>query len=320
MRTLVVGAGALGGYFGGRLLEAKRDVTFLVRPKRAAQLAQNGLQIRSSLGDANIPGPPTVLAADLSSPYDLVLLGCKAYDLEDAMASFAPAVGPDTVILPILNGLRHLETLDARFGAQHVLGGYCIIAATLNERHEIVHLNDRHTLAFGERDGSLSGRLKAIEAHLSGVRFDVKASPVILQEMWDKWVFIAVLAGATCLMRASVGEILASPGGRDFVLRLLEECRAIATAAGYPPTEAFLNGVTAMVAAEGSSLTASMLRDMENHAPIETDQIMGDLLARARQAGLTQSALPLLSLVYTNLKAYEIRRRNRGDSNSASAA
>jgi 2-dehydropantoate 2-reductase len=310
MRTLVVGAGALGGYFGGRLLAAKRDVTFLVRPKRAAQLARDGLQIRSALGDANIPAPPAILATDLSSPFDLVLLGCKAYDLEDAMASFAPAVGPDTVILPILNGMRHIETLDARFGPQHILGGYCIIAATLNDRHEIVHLNDRHTLAFGERDGSLSDRVKAIETYMSGARFDVKATPTIVHEMWDKWVFIAVLAGSTCLMRASVGDILASPGGRDFVLHLLEECRSIATAAGYPPTEAFLNGVKAMVAAEGSTLTASMLRDVENHAPIEADQIIGDLLTRASQAGLPQSTFPLLAIVYTNLKAYEARRHN----------
>jgi 2-dehydropantoate 2-reductase len=116
MRVLVVGAGAIGGYFGGRLLEAGRDVTFLVRPRRAAELAQTGLVIRSKLGDMNLPAPPTVTSDTLRQAFDLVILSCKAYDLDDAMTSFAPAVGPETVILPLLNGMRHLDALEARFG------------------------------------------------------------------------------------------------------------------------------------------------------------------------------------------------------------
>src|SRR3954452_13107128 len=116
MRTLVVGAGATGGYFGGRLLEAGRDVTFLVRPQRAAELARSGLRIRSPLGDAVLPNPPTLQAVDQTC--DLVLLSCKAYDLDSAIAAFAPAVGPHTVIVPLLNGMRHLDVLDQRFGSE----------------------------------------------------------------------------------------------------------------------------------------------------------------------------------------------------------
>jgi len=115
MRILVVGAGAIGGYFGGRLLEAKQDVTFLVRPRRAAELAESGLNIRSRFGDATIPSPPTVLAENLRETFDLVLLSVKAFDLESAIESFAPAIGPNTGILPLLNGMRHLDILDNRF-------------------------------------------------------------------------------------------------------------------------------------------------------------------------------------------------------------
>ena len=173
MRTLVVGAGAIGGYFGGRLLEAGRDVTFLVRPRRAAELARTGLAIRSRLGDADLPEPPLVFADKLAEPFDLVLLACKAYDLDGAMASFAPAVGPDTAILPLLNGIRHLDELQARFGVAHVLGGQCVISTTLDLEGRIVHLGDAHTLTFGELDGFRFGahrddRQRAVGRSLRG--------------------------------------------------------------------------------------------------------------------------------------------------------
>src|SRR6266567_907747 len=194
MRTLVVGAGAIGGYFGGRLLEAGRDVTFLVRPRRAAELAASGLVIRSRLGDVTISKPPIVLADALRQTFDVVLLACKAYDLDDAMTSFAPAVGPDTAILPLLNGMRHLDILDGHFGKAHVLGGQCVIAATLAAEHEIRHLNDIHALSFGERDGTMSERITAITTLMDGARFDARASTEILLEMWEKWVFLSSLA------------------------------------------------------------------------------------------------------------------------------
>jgi len=309
MRTLVVGAGAIGGYFGGRLLEANRDVTFLVRPRRAAELAAEGLRIKSRLGDVTLSAPPAILAENLAqtpAPFDLVLLSVKAYGLEGAMASFAPAV-PEAVILPLLNGMRHLEILDERFGRSRVLGGQCVIAATLNEKHEIVHLNESHSLSFGERDGTLSARVKAIGNLMAGAKFEANASAAILLDMWEKWVFLATLAGGTCLMRAAIGDISTAPGGADLVLRLLDECRAVAAAEGYPPREVFLNGIRPMLTATGSPLTASMLRDIENGAPIEADHIVGDLLRRGRDQ-LPKGGLAVLPIVYTHLKAYEARR------------
>ena len=305
MRTLVVGAGATGGYFGGRLLEAKRDVTFLVRPRRSGELAQGGLQIRSRLGDVSIQAPATILAEGIDSPFDLVLLSSKAYDLEGAIDSFTPAVGPGTAILPLLNGIGHLDVLGDRFGPERVLGGQCLIAATLNEKREIVHLNELAALTFGEQDGGRSDRVQAIEKLFQGVRFDSRASTTILLDMWEKWVFLATLAGGTCLMRAPVGDIVSAPGGSDLILRLLEECRAIADAEGYAPREGFLERTRATLTGAGSSLTASMLRDVENRAPTEADHVIGDLLQRGRRQGI---GLILLPIVYANLKAYEVRR------------
>ncbi len=305
MRILIVGAGATGGYFGGRLLQHGRDVTFLVREQRAAQLARHGLVIRSATGDADLPSPPTALAADLRAPYDLILLSCKAYGLEQAMADMAPAVGPDTAILPLLNGMRQLDLLDARFGAERVLGGQCVIAATLDAQGGVQHLNQSHSLTFGERDGNASARMQRITSALTDSGFDARPSATILQDMWDKWMFLASLAGITCLLRGSVGSIAAAPGGSAAALALLEECRTVAARSGHAPGEATLQRARHVLTEAGSTLTASMLRDLQHGHAIEADHVIGDMLARAD----SQHVAPvLLSVVYAHLKIYEAGR------------
>ena len=313
MRTLVVGAGAIGGYFGGRLLDAGQDVTFLVRERRATELAKSGLVIHSRFGDVTISNPTTVLAKNLNEYFDLVLLSCKAYDLEDAIQSFAQAVGPNTAILPLLNGMHHLDILDARFGQQHVLGGQCLIAVTLNASREIVHLNDTHDLAFGERNGVRSVRVQAIESIMAGAKFASRLSENILQEMWAKWVFIASGAGLTCLMRASVGDIVEA-GEARLATALLQECSAIATAEGFAPNAAALERSTKMLTQPGSTLTASMLRDIEQGARIEADHVIGDMLKRGERHSVSS---PLLRVVYAHLKAYEARRKRETQPTSA---
>lgn len=305
MRILVVGAGATGGYFGGRLLQYGRDVTFLVREKRAAQLAQHGLQIRGMAGDITLPAPPTVLASGLRQPWDLILLNCKAYGLEQAMDDIAPAVGPQTAILPLLNGMRQLDLLEARFGAQHVLGGQCVIAATLDAQGVVQHLNASHSLSFGERAGRASERMLAITDSLQRAGFDARPSATIVQDMWDKWVFLASLAGITCLMRGSVGDIVAAPGGTAATLALLEECRTVAERAGHAPAEKTLQRARGVLTEAGSPLTASMLRDLQNGYPTEADHVIGDMLARV-EPGRAEGSV--LSMAYAHLKVSEAQR------------
>jgi len=304
MRILIVGAGAIGGYFGGRLLEAGRDVTFLVRARRAAELAATGLVIRSPTGDFHRAHPPTVEAAQLSGPFDLVLLSCKAYDLDDAIDSFAPAVGNATAILPLLNGMRHLDALDQRFGRGAVLGGQCVISAALGEGGRIEHLNEAHRISYGERDGERSGRVAAIESVFSGARFEARLSPVILQEMWEKWVLIAALAGITCLMRANIGDIGAA-GGADVATALLDECDSIAREQGFGLREASRRRNVAMLTAPGSSFAASMLRDIERGGPTEGDHVLADLLRRGPPP---DRAPALLRIACLHVAAYEARR------------
>jgi 2-dehydropantoate 2-reductase len=305
MKILMVGAGATGGYFGGRLLQSGQDVTFLVRAKRAQALARTGLVIHSAAGDFTAPAPKTVQADALDQTFDLIVVSCKAYHLPQVIEDMAPAVGPQTMILPLLNGMRHLDLLDARFGAGHVLGGQCVIAATLDADGAVRHLNASHSLTFGERDGSRSARIEQVAQAMANVRFEPRLSTTILQDMWDKWVFLASLAGITCLMRAPVGDIVAAPGGKQATLALLDDGRHVAEAHGHAPGETVLQRAHSVLTEQGSTLTASMLRDLEQGGPIEADHVVGDLLARGEAAGLD---LPMLRVAYAHLKAYEARR------------
>jgi 2-dehydropantoate 2-reductase len=304
MRILVVGAGAIGGYFGGRLLQAGRDVTFLVRPRRAAQLAATGLVIRSPVGDCHHPRPPTVEARAVREPFDLVLLSCKAFDLDDAIRAFAPAVGPATAILPLLNGMRHLDVLERRFGPAAVLGGLCAISVALDGQGAINHLNDAHLLTYGERDGARSPRVAAIEAAFAAARFEPRLSETILQEMWEKWVFIAALAGITCLMRTTVGDVVAA-GGAELATGLYAECAGIAAGQGFAPSEASRQRSLKALAAPGSPMTASMLRDIERGGSTEVEHVLGDLMRRSGAQGNGRS---LLRAAYVHVAAYELRR------------
>ena len=307
MNILVVGAGAVGGYFAGRLLEADRDVTILVRPRRAAELDKFGLHIVSIAGDVHLPSPRTVSSDTLDRPFDLVLLSCKAYDLESAMNSFAKAVGPSTTILPLLNGIRHLDALGQRFGREHVLGGQCLLSSTLVAEGRIVHLNDSHNLTFGEQDGAISDRVKAITSLLSGARFDSRPSTTIVQDMWEKWIFIASLAAISSLMRGNIGDIVA--GGADALgVELLDECCAIAAHAGFVPRPDFLTRTRPMFRVSGSPLAASMLRDIERGAPVEADHILGDLLSRADASHQGRS---LLAIALAHVKTYETSRERK---------
>jgi 2-dehydropantoate 2-reductase len=287
------------------LLQAGQDVTFLVRPKRAAELASAGLIIKSPHGDVTLKNPPTVQADTIKNAFDVVLLSCKAYDLDDAIKSFAPAVGPKTSVIPMLNGMLHLDTLDRKLGRERVLGGLCAIAVTLNERREVVHLQPMQSLNFGERAGGMSDRVRAI-AEVFGTVNGATATEHVIQDMWEKWVFLASIAASTSLMRAPVGAIVAAPGGRDFLLGILDECSAVARAAGHEPGGPFFQRVKGMLTAEGSPMTASMFRDINAGARVEADHVVGDMIARAEAAKI---AVPKLRTAYTHLKVYEQQQR-----------
>jgi 2-dehydropantoate 2-reductase len=301
MRILVVGAGAVGGYFGGRLAQASRDVTFLVRARRAEQIKAKGLQIVSPHGDLTLH-PKTMTADQIKGPYDLILLGVKSYALESAMNDFASAVGPETMILPVLNGMRHMDLLAARFGAHAVLGGVCIVATEIDQDGRIRQLADVQSLTYGEQDGGSTPRLKKLDETLQGAGFDAVLSSHILQDMWQKWVQLATLGAVTCLLRGNIGEIAAIPGGTAVALTALRECADIASACGHPQSDAFLEQQTKALTAKGSQLASSMYRDLKKGANVEVVSILGDLLEHGAKHGLTT---PILQAAFVSLSIYQ---------------
>ena len=313
MKILVVGAGAIGGYFGARLVAAGRDVTFLVRERRADQLRRNGLVVTSPLGDVNLPAPCLVSAKELQAIYGLIIVSSKSYDLENSIEDFANGMASDSRVLPLLNGMRHLDVLDARFGPRRVLGGLARISSTLDADGRIHQLGTFNTLVFGCRDA----REPAIDAVAEALRvpgFEALLSSDILREMWEKWIFIAAAASTTSLMRATVGDIVAA-AAQDIPLQLLQECAAIAAANGFAPRESAQKAGLAVLTAPNSAFTASMLRDIEQGARIEADHIVGDLLRRAPKS----SHSPLLFTAYAHLRAYEARRRRESSAQPASS-
>jgi 2-dehydropantoate 2-reductase len=306
MRILVVGAGAVGGYFGGRLAEANRDVTFLVRAKRAEQINGGGLQIVSPHGNLTVH-PKTVNADRIAGSYDVILLSVKSYALPGAMNDFRAAVGPETMVLPVLNGMHHMDLLVSRFGEHAVLGGVCMVAAEIDQEGRIEQLADFQSLTYGELDGHTTLRLQELDETLRGAGFDAVMSNQILPAMWQKWVQLAAVGAITCLLRGNIGEIASIPGGAALSVSSLRECADIANGCGYPQAGTFLEQLTTELTAQGSQMTTSMYRDLTKGAPVEVDSILGDLLERGHKNGLTT---PILEAAFVNLSIYQ-RGRDR---------
>jgi 2-dehydropantoate 2-reductase len=301
MRILVVGAGSTGGYFGGRLVQAGRDVTFLVRPARAAALREKGLQIVSPYGDVTL-APKLVTADAIKEPFDAVLLTVKAFSLEAALDDLAPAVGPETMILPVLNGMRHVDRIIARFGAPALVGCVVKVATIVDGEGRIVQLTRLQDVAYGEMDGTRSARIERVDAAMQGAGFPARLSSDIQAEMWEKWDLLAALGGITCLMRGNVGEVNAAPGGTAFALGLLDEVVAVVTAEGHPPRAAYLAEARKFLTDPASTATSSMYRDLAQGRPVEADQIVGDMVARGMRHHV---ATPLLNAAYVNLSIYQ---------------
>jgi 2-dehydropantoate 2-reductase len=305
MKILVLGAGGVGGYFGARLAQAGTDITFLVRERRAQQLAAGGLVVQTPDGEFCVAAKH-VQRHEIAAPADLVIVAAKAYDLESAIETIAPAVGPQTLVLPLLNGLAHLDRLDARFGPERVLGGTCWIAATLTPEGTVRQLAGFQKIRFGDRTGRERPQVTALAEAFARTPVDSGVEPQILLVMWEKFALLATLAASTCLMRGSVGGILAAADGESIMRELLDTCVSTAATAGCRPRPEAMQDTERMLFARGSAFTASMLRDIERSGPTEADHIVGDMLRRARAAGLDAR---LLAAAYCHLQVYERRRR-----------
>jgi len=306
MKILVLGAGAMGGYYGARLIEAGQDVSFLVRERRARQLQQEGLVIDSALGNFAGPVKTLVSGTAIAAEFDLILLACKSYDLDGAIETLKPLTGQNTVILPILNGLSTYDSLDATFGRDRILGGVSYIATTLEKNGHIQHQGSNDSLSVGARASSSENIARAFHAAIARTPGQRQFSDNIDQALWNKWAMIAAGAAVTCLMRGNIGQILATAEGESLVRQAIAETTSVAAASGYPLSQAALDQMHKLLLSPASTWEASMARDIAaGMARLEADAIIGDMLTRAQRLGID---LPLMRAAYCHLQVYEQRQ------------
>lgn len=304
MKFLVVGAGAVGGYFGGRLLEKGADVTFLVREGRMRNLQEKGLVIHSDYGNATL-SPKTIIAGEEVEPYDVILLSTKAYHLDNAIDDIRPYVGENTMVIPLLNGMAHYNKLDEQFGKEKVIGGLCYIEATLDSEGAVIQKGPLHMLVYGERSGQESERIIKLAVALKGTKADFQLSSTIIEDLWHKYLFIATMSGITTLMRAPIGPICNHPSGMETIKQLTKEIIDVMNVAGAPISNELETIQMEKIANLAPEMKSSMQRDMEKGLPVEADHLHGYLLEIAKTADLP---VPVLEAVYANLKIYERSR------------
>lgn len=301
MKILVVGAGAIGGYFGGRLLEKGEDVTFLVREKRKQQLAQYGLIIDSVHGGMNLQ-PKTILTGDKTEHFDVIMLSTKAYHLGAAIEDIRPYVNESTMILPLLNGIAHLDLLIKEFGEERVLGGLCFIETTLGENGEVIQTSPIHNLVFGERSGEETERIQNLRDAFSNTKSNFIYSENIMKEMWHKYLFISLLSGATTLTRSPIGPIRETDSGYEALKGIVTEVITIMEKIGAPVGNELIDVQLNRMQDMGYHMKSSMQRDMEKGLPTEADHFFKYLLDHATTNDINA---PFLKAIYANLKVYE---------------
>ncbi|MGJ0190965.1 ketopantoate reductase family protein [Pantoea sp. RRHST58] len=299
MRILIVGAGATGGYFGARLAQAGRDVTFLVRERRFKQLSENGLVLRMPQGVEKLQ-PQLAQAGSLHGPWDLIILTVKSFGLAQAIEDIAPAVGEQTLIMPILNGMRHFDTLRDRFGDK-VIGGLVKINATLGEQGEVVRMTPLHQIYYGALDGHNDARLQRVDEALRAASVDTIFSDNIIGELWEKWLLLSTLGAVCCLARGDTQQALTAEGGEALLRTIFSEVLATITADGYQPRPAVTAKILALLSNPATPMTSSMYRDLSQGFDIEAEQVIGDLVKRAARNGVS---VPLLNAVNVNLQVY----------------
>jgi len=304
MKLLIVGAGAIGGYFGGRLLEQGQNVTFLVRDKRKEQLIKTGLNIESINGNVELV-PRLITVNDIGEKFDLIIISTKSYHLTQVINDVRPFVNEDTIILPLLNGIGHLDQLVDAFGEDAVIGGLCFIETTLDEHGTILQKSPLHQLIYGERSGEITPRIEKLKTVFNGANASFDLSKQINQEMWHKYLFITVMSGITSLMESPIGPIMELESGRNTIASLLEELGTVMKKIDAPIQDTITEKLFTKISTMPLNMKSSMQRDMEKSLPLEADHLQGLLLQHAKTHGIPT---PILETIYTKLKVYEKQR------------
>jgi 2-dehydropantoate 2-reductase len=299
MRFLIVGAGGVGGYFGGRLAAGGQDVVFMARGAHRAALAERGLEIRSPKGDQTIETPQLFVEGETEGPFDAVFVCVKLYDTEAVAEQLRPYVGPETMVVSFQNGVDAEALLAGKLGAGAILGGTCYISAEIEEPGVILHKGSFAQLVFGELDGRDSARQQALVEACTAAGVEAEASDDIQGRIWKKFVLLTPLAGATCYNREAIGPIRADAEKRAGLERLVAETAAVGRARGARLSENLEAKTLGMLDKLPDNMKASMLIDLERGNRLELDWLTGAVVRHGRDAAV---AVPESEKVYAALK------------------
>ena len=303
MRILILGAGAVGGYYGARLIQAGADVTFLVRPEKQRLLRKNGLVIETSDETVKL-NPATVTKESLNSEVDLVVLTPKSYDFAEAI-EVVKVIQGKPFLLPFLNGIDHLHQMDRLFGKERVMAGAAYVSTTLTADGAVQQLRDDPSFVFGARHESQKNVAEKLHNLCDKSAFKSILSLQIEQALWEKWAVLATLAGMTTLMRASMGKITNCRFGVEATTKMYDECCGVAEKSGYPISADATDRALSVLLEKGSKLTASMLRDLELNQKTEYEHILGSMVDYAKSVGAPCTSL-ILSYTQMNIRDKEI--------------
>ncbi|MYL43237.1 ketopantoate reductase family protein [Virgibacillus salexigens] len=301
MHVVILGAGALGGYFGLRYQEAGAKVTFLVRERRAEQIQKHGLAIRSPQGDYNVKDP--ILCTDpnnIEKP-DIVIVSVKGYHLAGTLDSLQVLVQKGAYILPVLNGIEHMDILQEKLGEKNIIGGLSFIIATLNEQGYVVHSSDFHELVFGPLNSSQEEVCKRLEELSSKAVMTATYHPSILYEQWKKYMFISAFSGITTAINLPIGPIREHKETFAIAVNLLQEMKKLANACQIKVTDDDVEMAKEKLLGLNNEATSSMHQDRRKQSPLELDHLHGAAIRLAKQKGLT---LPYTNMVLGMVKPF----------------
>ena len=305
MRIAAMAAGAVGGYFGARMAAAGHDVFFIARGANLAAMKANGLKVESVHGDLHLPKPNVTDDPKSVDPVDIVLFAVKLWDTETAAGLARPLVGANTRVITFQNGVDSVERITPILGADHTIGGAAYIATVIASPGVIKHTSHFAKMRYGRADKKADAVLQAFTDAGKAAKIDVDISADINVELWEKFIFLTAMAGATGSMRSGIGAIRSDPELRGFFRALMEEAYAVGRAKGVALASDFVEGRMKFLDTIEPGMKASMAHDLERGNRIELDWLAGKVRALGRQYNIPT---PASDTVYTVLKLYRMGR------------
>ncbi len=302
MKIAVIGAGGVGGYFGGRLAQHGSDVAFIARGQHLQKIRSDGLTLLSPQGDATIKN---IVATDHPGeigPVDVVIVAVKGWQLQEALAQIKPLMTTGTMVLPLLNGINAPDFLADQLGTNQVLGGLCGIIAHIEKPGVIRHVSIDPFIVLGELDNQLSDRAQQLGNKIESAGIKTTASENIMLDIWKKFLFIAPISGVTSLARASIDRVMSTPQTCALLTAATAEVAALGKAVGMSLTEEHVKGVIATLRKTPAGGTTSMQRDIQGGRPSELETQTGAIVSLARSSNVDT---PVNDFIYAALLPQE---------------